>query len=163
MFKIGDYAVCPGHGVGQICEIEEREVAGNKSSFYVLKIMANGMTVMVPTDSEDGIRTLVGENEIHEDFELLNNHDVKVDNSTSNRRYREYMHKIKTGSLLEIAAVLRSLFLLKNMKSLSFGEKKMLENCKNLIAQEISLANGENSKDIQSKIEARFMAEETVI
>lgn len=163
MFKIGDYAVCPGHGVGQICEIEEREVAGNKSSFYVLKIMANGMTVMVPTDSEDGIRTLVGENEIHEVFELLNNHDVKVDNSTWNRRYREYMHKIKTGSLLEIADVLRSLFLLKNMKSLSFGEKKMLENCKNLIAQEISLANGENSKDIQSKIEARFVAEETVI
>ena len=163
MFKIGDYAVCPGHGVGLICEVEEREVAGNNSSFYVLKIMANGMTVMVPTGSEDGIRSLVGESEIDEVFELLNNHDVKVDNSTWNRRYREYMHKIKTGSLLEIADVLRSLFLLKNMKSLSFGEKKMLESCKNLIAQEISLANGENTKDIQSKIEAHFMAKETVI
>ena len=67
------------------------------------------------------------------------------------------MHKIKTGSLLEIADVLRSLFLLKNLKSLSFGEKKMLENCKNLIAQEISLANGENTKDVRSKIDAQFV------
>ena len=156
MFKIGDYAVCPGHGVGQIFDVEEREVGGSNSSFYILKIIANGMTVMVPTDSEDGIRTLVGESEIDKVFELLNDHEVKVDNSTWNRRYREYMHKIKTGSLLEIADVLRSLFLLKNLKSLSFGEKKMLENCKNLIAQEISLANGENTKDIRSKIDAQF-------
>ena len=157
MFKIGDYAVCPGHGVGQICDVEEREVGGNNSSFYILKIIANGMTVMVPTDSEDGIRTLVGESEIGQVFDLLNDHEVKIDNSTWNRRYREYMHKIKTGSLLEIADVLRSLFLLKNLKALSFGEKKMLENCKNLIAQEISLANGENTKDIRSKIDAHFV------
>jgi CarD family transcriptional regulator len=158
MFKIGDYAVCPGHGVGQICDVEEREVAGKKSSFYILKIIANGMTVMVPTNSEDGIRSLVGNTEISQVFDLLNNHDVKVDNSTWNRRYREYMHKIKTGSLLEIADVLRSLFLLKSMKSLSFGEKKMLESCKNLLAQEISLANGENTVDVQSKIEAHFLS-----
>ena len=156
MFKIGDYAVCPGHGVGQIFDVEEREVSGSNSSFYILKIIANGMTVMVPTDSEDGIRTLVGETEIDQVYELLNDHEVKVDNSTWNRRYREYMHKIKTGSLLEIADVLRSLFLLKNLKSLSFGEKKMFENCKNIIAQEISLANGENTKDIRSKIDAHF-------
>ena len=157
MFKIGDYAVCPGHGVGQIFDVEEREVGGNNSSFYILKIIANGMTVMVPTDSEDGIRTLVGDSEIGQVFDLLNDHEIKVDNSTWNRRYREYMHKIKTGSLLEIADVLRSLFLLKNFKALSFGEKKMLENCKNLIAQEISLANGENTKDIRSKIDAHFV------
>ena len=156
MFKIGDYAVCPGHGVGQVFDVEEREVGGSNSSFYILKIIANGMTVMVPTDSEDGIRTLVGETEIDQVYELLNDHEVKVDNSTWNRRYREYMHKIKTGSLLEIADVLRSLFLLKSLKSLSFGEKKMLENCKSLIAQEISLANGENTKDVRSKIDAQF-------
>jgi len=157
MFKIGDYAVCPGHGVGQVFDVEEREVGGSNSSFYILKIIANGMTVMVPTDSEDGIRTLVGETEIDQVYELLNDHEVKVDNSTWNRRYREYMHKIKTGSLLEIADVLRSLFLLKSLKSLSFGEKKMLENCKSLIAQEISLANGENTKDVRSKIDAQFV------
>ena len=158
MFNIGDYAVCPGHGVGQIFDVEEREVGGSNSSFYILKIIANGMTVMVPTDSEDGIRTLVGETEIDQVYELLNDHEVKIDNSTWNRRYREYMHKIKTGSLLEIADVLRSLFLLKNLKSLSFGEKKMLENCKSLIAQEISLANGENTKDVRSKIDAQFLS-----
>ena len=158
MFKIGDYAVCPGHGVGQICDVEKREVAGKNNFFYILKIIANGMTVMVPTNSEDGIRSLVGETEISQVFDLLNNHDVKVDNSTWNRRYREYMHKIKTGSLLEIADVLRSLFLLKNMKPLSFGEKKMLESCKNLLSEEISLANGENTVDIQSKIEAKFLS-----
>ncbi len=135
MFNIGDYAVCPGHGVGQIVDIEERELGNSKKNFYIIKILANGMTVMVPTDSEVGIRGLVGSDEIEKVYSLLNNHDVKVDNSTWNRRYREYSLKIKTGSVIEIAEVLRQLFLLKNKKSLSFGEKKMLDQCRELLVQ----------------------------
>ncbi|MCK6594044.1 MAG: CarD family transcriptional regulator, partial [Bacteriovoracaceae bacterium] len=106
MFNIGDYAVCPGHGVGQIVDIEERELGNSIKTFFIIKILANGMTVMVPTDSETGIRGLVNQNEIEEVFSLLNNHDIKVDNSTWNRRYREYSLKIKTGSVIEIAEVL---------------------------------------------------------
>ena len=93
---------------------------------------------------------------IHHGHDLLNNHDVEVDNSTWNRRYRDYMLKLKTGSLLEIADVLRALFLLKEKKNLSFGEKKMLEQCRDLLVEEISLANGNDRGDVTGKIESYF-------
>ena len=126
MFEIGDYAVCPGHGVGQIVDMEVKEIGEQTLSFYMVKIIANGMTVMVPTSSKDGIRKLVNSDEIDSVYKLLQDHDVKVDNSTWNRRYRDYMEKVKTGSLTEIADVLRSLYLLKSQKNLSFGEKSQL-------------------------------------
>jgi CarD family transcriptional regulator len=156
MFKIGDYAVCPGHGVGQICDVEERDLGSETKSFYIVKLLANGMTVMVPTDSENGIRHLVSQNEIDEVYGLLQDHEVEIDTSTWNRRYREYMLKIKTGSLLEIADVLRSLFLLKNKKNLSFGEKKMLEQCRDLLTQEISLSGGNEVLEIKKNINSCF-------
>lgn len=156
MFNIGDYAVCPGHGVGQIVDIEERELGNSIKTFFIIKILANGMTVMVPTDSETGIRGLVNQNEIEEVFSLLNNHDIKVDNSTWNRRYREYSLKIKTGSVIEIAEVLRQLFLLKSKKSLSFGEKKMLDQCRELLVQEISLKVGSDKLQTADKINSFF-------
>ena len=68
------------------------------------------MTVMVPTDSQTGIRSLITNKDTLEVYDLLKDHDVKIDNSTWNRRYREYSNKIKTGSLIEIAEVLRALF-----------------------------------------------------
>ncbi|WP_052610285.1 CarD family transcriptional regulator [Bacteriovorax sp. BSW11_IV] len=156
MFKIGDHAVCPGHGVGQICDIEERDFGGQKKYFYIIKIIANGMTVMVPTDSETGVRGLVDDGEIDAVYELLGDHDVKVDNSTWNRRYRDYMTKLKTGSIIEIADVLRALFLLKQKKNLSFGEKKMLEQCRDLISQEISLSKGVDKKEVDGNLDSFF-------
>ena len=156
MFSIGDYAVCPGHGVGQICDIEEREMGAQRKTFFIIKILANGMTVMVPTDSETGIRGLVGQEEVEQVYKLLEDHNVKVDNSTWNRRYREYSAKIKTGSVLEIAEVLRQLFLLKEKKALSFGEKKMLDQCRDLLSQEFSLSNQLDKNSINEKINSYF-------
>ncbi len=157
MFKIGEFAVCPGHGVGQICDIEEKTVGTEKKAFYVLKVGSNGMTVMVPTDSEAGIRSIADEEVISNVFQLLANHDVKVDNSTWNRRSREYSLKIKTGSLIEIADVLRALLLLKSKKSLSFGEKKMLDSCRDLLVQEISLSKGAPKQEISQQIDSCFV------
>lgn len=156
MLNIGDYAVCPGHGVGQIMEIEERALGGETKSYFIIKIVANGMTVMVPTDSEDGVRALVENSEVDSVYTLLKDHDVEVDNSTWNRRYRDYMTKVKTGSLIEIAEVLRDLFLLKEKKSLSFGEKKMLDQCRELLAQEISITGGIETKEVKEQINSFF-------
>lgn len=156
MFNIGDYAVCSGHGVGQVVDIEKRELGSETQSFYVVKVISNGMSVMVPTASKEGIRKLVQSDDIEEVYGILRDHNVKVDNSTWNRRYRDYMAKIKTGSLLEIADVLRSLFLLKSNKNLSFGEKKMLEQCKNLLVEEISLSDGMKKNEIESRIDSFF-------
>ena len=156
MFNIGEYAVCPGHGVGQISNIEERDVGTEKKLFYIVKVISNGLTIMVPTDSINGIRELVSANDVDDIYQLLSNHDVKLDNSTWNRRYREYMNKIKTGSILEIADVLRSLLLLKGGKNLSFGEKKMMEQCKDLLTIEMSLVDGAGRKEVDQRIDSCF-------
>ena len=156
MFEIGSYVVCPGHGVGQVINLESKELGGEEKSFYIVKVISNGMTVMVPSDKKDGLRELVSTDEIEDVFGLLQNHEVKVDNSTWNRRHRDYLSKVKTGSLLEIADVLRALFLLKNMKKLSFGERKMMDQCKELIIKEISISTGQPENSIDGQIESIF-------
>jgi CarD family transcriptional regulator len=156
MFNLGDYVVCPGHGVGQICSVDTKELNGEMKSFYIIKVVSNGMKVMIPVDSKDGVRALIPTTEIDGVFELLQDQNVKVDMSTWNRRHREYTLKVKTGSLLEIADVLRQLLLLKMTKKLSFGERKMLDQCKELIVKEISLSSGANEGDISQKIDSMF-------
>ena len=155
-FNLADYVVCPGHGVGQVMAVEEKEIGGQAKSYYMVKIIANGMTVMVPTDSKDGIRSLVTTNEIDDVFTLLNNHDVELDRSTWNRRHRDYLQKVKTGSLLEIADVLRSLLLLKLSKKLSYGERQMLDQCRELLVKEIALSSGNEECEVTGKIESIF-------
>lgn len=156
MFELGSYVVCPGHGVGQVTNLEARDMGGVEKSFYIVKIITNGMTIMVPTDNKDGIRELVTNDEVKDVYTLLSDHDVKVDNSTWNRRHRDYLAKVKTGSLLEIADVLRSLFLLKTSKKLSFGERKMLDQCKELLVKEIAIASGGYETEISQRIESYF-------
>ena len=159
MFELGSYVVCPGHGVGQITNIETKNLGSEDKTFYIIKIISNGMTIMVPQDKKDGVRALVDTSEIDSVFTLLNDHDVKVDNSTWNRRHRDYLAKVKTGSLIEIADVLRSLFLLKESKKLSFGERKMMDQCKELITKEIAITTGDPESDINSRIDSCFESE----
>jgi CarD family transcriptional regulator len=157
MFNLGDHVVCPGHGVGQICSVDTKELNGETKSFYIIKVVSNGMKVMIPVDSKDGVRALIPTTDINGVFELLTDKNVKVDMSTWNRRHREYTLKVKTGSLLEIADVLRQLLLLKMTKKLSFGERKMLDQCKELIVKEISLSSGAPEGDISEKIDALYI------
>src|SRR5690349_6968178 len=98
MFNLGDHVVCPGHGVGQICSVETKELNGEMKGFYTIKVISNGMKVMIPVESK-GVRSLIPSSEINGVFELLKDHSVKVDMSTWNRRHREYTLKVKTGSL----------------------------------------------------------------
>jgi CarD family transcriptional regulator len=156
MFNLGDHVVCPGHGVGQICSVDTKELNGEMKSFYIIKVVSNGMKVMIPVDSKDGVRSLIPSSEINGVFELLKDQNVKVDMSTWNRRHREYTLKVKTGSLLEIADVLRQLLLLKMTKKLSFGERKMLDQCKDLIVKEFSLSTGSPENDINQKIDTVY-------
>lgn len=142
MFEIGDKAVYPGHGVGVIEKIETREISGSNKCFYVLKILDNGMTIMIPTDHAKmvGLREIIPEVLVPKVFQILKEKDVSIYNQTWNRRYREYMEKINTGSIFEIAEVLRDLYMLKSEKELSFGERKILDTAKNLLVTEIAIA-----------------------
>lgn len=158
-FEEGDYLVCPGHGVGQLLSIESQEVAGQTIYCYHVKIINNGMMIMVPINGKENIRPLVSNNEISDVFDLLNDHEINPSRSTWNRRYREYMAKINTGSLIEIADVLRNLLILRISKKLSFGEKKMVELCKELIVKEVALSTGDQEVEIRGEIDSIFQAE----
>ncbi len=141
-FKVGDHAVYPGYGVGRIDKIEVKEILGSSHEFYSIIIKESGMRVMIPATNikSVGLRPLINIEEGHLVLEILKNKSIKIDTQTWNRRYREYMDKIKTGSVVEIAAVLRDLYVLKVEKELSFGEKKMLETARLLLLKELELA-----------------------
>jgi CarD family transcriptional regulator len=158
MFKIGDLAVYPAQGVGVIEAIENRDVGGNKQLFYILKIMGNGMKIMIPMDSAKsvGLREVIMEKEIPKVYAILRNKDVTIDKQTWNKRYREYLEKIKTGSVFEIARVLRDLFILKSDKNLSFGERKMMDTAKNLLIKEISVASNAEETKIEEDLRMIF-------
>jgi CarD family transcriptional regulator, regulator of rRNA transcription len=157
-FKVGDKAVYPAHGVGIIEGVETREIAGTKQTFYVLKIMENGMTIMVPTRNADniGMREVIAADKIDQVYDILKERDVHLDTQTWNRRYREYMGKIKTGSVFEVAKVLRDLSILKTDKSLSFGERKMFDIAKSLLVKELAVALKETEEQVEDKISVMF-------
>ena len=140
-FKVGDHAVYPKHGVCRVIAIETKEIMGSKKAFYTVQILDTGMKILVPLDGVEnvGLRPIISKEEAAKVINILKETDVKIDNQTWNRRYREYMEKIKTGSVYEIAEVLRDLFLLKVDKELSFGERQMLESARGLLLRELSL------------------------
>lgn len=158
-FKVGDHAVYPGHGVGRISSIEYKEILGTKHEFYSVLIIETGMKIMIPAANikSVGLRPLISHEEAMKVVTILKDKNVKIDTQTWNRRYRDYMEKIKTGSVFEIAEVLRDLYVLKVDKELSFGEKKMLDTAKNLLLKELNLAPEVNNVvNSDSEIKAIF-------
>jgi CarD family transcriptional regulator len=158
MFKSGDLAVYPAHGVGVIERIESQEISGCRQDFYVMRILDNNMIIMIPTQNVNnvGLREIIGQNEVPKLYSILKKRDVVIDNQTWNRRYREYMDKIKTGSVYEVAEVYRDLLILKVDKDLSFGERKMLDTARSLLVKEISLAKKVEEKQIEKDLDSIF-------
>lgn len=162
-FKVGDLAVYPAHGVGRIEAIESRVVNGETHDFYIMKILENNMVIMIPTSNvaSVGLRDVIGDAEIPKIMEVIKaRRDLAMDNQTWNRRYREYMDKIKTGSLYEVAEVFRDLSLLKGTKDLSFGERKLYDTAHTLLIKELSTARKVDEKAVAAEIEAVFTPEE---
>ena len=105
------------------------------------------------------LREIISEKEVEQVFTILKNRKEKtMDSTTWNRRYREYMEKIKTGSVFEVAKVLRDLYLLKNDKDLSFGERKMLDTARSLLVREIAIAKKTTEQDVEDQFKAIFNA-----
>ncbi|HPC47044.1 MAG TPA: CarD family transcriptional regulator [Deltaproteobacteria bacterium] len=154
MFKVGDIVVYPAHGVAEVESVEDREISGSTISFMILRILDTQMTVMVPLSNVKnvGIRELINDKGIAKVMDILRQRSVQVDNQTWNRRYREYMEKIKSGSAFEIAEVLRDLNILKKGKDLSFGERKMYDTAKNLLVNEISISRKVEKKQAETMI-----------
>ncbi len=158
-FQVGDLAVYPAHGVGRIEAIETKVVGGEEHDFYIIKVLENNMVIMIPTWNVEsvGLRDVISESEIPEIYKVMKQkRETGADNQTWNRRYREYMDKIKTGSIYEVAEVFRDLSLLKMTKDLSFGERKLFDTAQVLLVKELSTARNTDEKTILSEIEALF-------
>jgi len=160
MFKVGDLAVYPAQGVGIIEAIETKEVMGEEHHFYVIKILSNNAKIMVPKNGTNsvGLRDVIAENEIPDIYRILQDKNITVDKQTWNKRYKEYWEKIKTGSVYEIARVLRDLVTLKYDKDLSFGERKMMDTAMGLLIKEISIAKCCEETAVEKEISTIFAA-----
>lgn len=153
-FAIDDKVVYPAHGVGVIESIQERKVAGTTQKFYMIQIMESGMKIMVSIAQVEtvGLRKIVNEKTVDEVYDILRDKKVAIDTQTWNRRYREYTQKIKTGSVFEIAKVIRDLSVLKADKELSYGERQMLEKARGLLVKEISIAKSRPEETVSKEL-----------
>ena len=157
-FKIGEKVVYPAHGVGVIEGVQTKVISGNERKFYMLRIIDSDMTIMIPTENVQsvGLRRIIGKDMVAKVYKILRDKKVEIDQQTWNRRYREYTEKIKTGSVLEIAKVLRDLFVLKGDKELSFGERKMLDTARNLLVKELAIAKSNSEEKIMEELRGIF-------
>jgi len=156
-FEVGQKVVYPGHGVGQVQSIESKEIAGAQISFYMIRILESDVMVMVPTTKTDKVRPVATTDEVKEVYSLLKDKKVVVEQSTWNRRYREYMEKVRTGSIFEIAEVLRDLCVIRADKVLSFGERKMLGLAKGLLVKELAISEGTDEPTVEAQIESIYV------
>jgi CarD family transcriptional regulator len=123
-----------------------------------MRILDNDMIIMIPICNVNnvGLREIIGQTEVPRLYAILKKRNVTIDNQTWNRRYREYMEKIKTGSVFEVAEVYRDLIMLKVEKELSFGERKMLDTARNLLVKEISLAKKVGEDQVEQDLDRMF-------
>ena len=154
-FKVGDKVVYPAHGVGVVDSIQVRKVSGSEQKFFMISVVETGMKIMVPVVQckTVGLRKVVDTKTVEKVYDILRDKKVTIDNQTWNRRYREYSQKIKTGSVLEIARVIRDLSVLKGDKELSFGERRMLDTAQGLLVKELSIAKSSTEENIKAELE----------
>lgn len=153
MFNVGDKIVYPMHGAGIIESIEEKEILGQKQSYYVVKMPIGDMKVLIPTQNVNGIgiREIISEPDVEKVYEILGDQNINVTNNW-NKRYRENMIKIKSGNIFEVADVVRSLMIREKEKGLSTGERKMLNSARQILISELVLAKDTDQVDIENTI-----------
>ena len=152
-FQIGDKVVYPNHGVGVIEQISSRTIGFNVQKFYLLKIKASSLKVEVPFSNVGsvGLRPVVKNGEVTKIVAFLM--DGKCDNNADWKyRFKENSDKMRTGSLLEVAVVLKSLLILAKSKPLSFREKKMLERARYLLVTELAMARNSEEAEIEEML-----------
>lgn len=156
MFNIGDKIVYPMHGAGTIDAIEEKDILGEKQSYYILK-MPGEVKVMVPVDKAEqvGVRDIIDKNSADKVFNLLSQDETEM-NKNWNKRYRDNMEKLKSGDIYEIADVVRNLTFKQKEKGLSTGEKKMLVNAKQILVSELVLAEQSNKEEIEELVDSKI-------
>jgi CarD family transcriptional regulator len=154
MYNLGDKIVYPMHGAGVIESIEEKEILGEIKKYYVISIPIGNIKLMVPIDNADdiGVRNVIDYTDVNKVYTVLKE-DTEITELNWNKRYRKNLDKMKSGDIYEVAGIVRNLTFRNNEKGLSTGEKKMLNNAKQILISELILAEGSDIDFMESKIE----------
>ena len=154
MFNVGDRVVYPMHGAGIIEAVEEKDISGTVEKYYVIRLSMGEMKIMVPVSNVNlvGVREVIGKDEVVKVLDILKSKSA-VMSSNWNRRYRANMEKIKSGNIYEVAEVVRSLSLRDREKGLSTGERKMLENARQILLSELVLAQNITEEQVEEMVE----------
>lgn len=160
MFHINELVVYPSQGVGRVERIESQEIGGATAEFYIVRILSNNVTLMVPVNNATnvGLRSVCDMQTGQRIFESLRDRSdfTGYTGQNWNRRYREYSEKLKSGDLGDVAYVLKELFLIGNDKELSFGERRLLEQAMSLVSMELAFALSRDQEEIRAEIEEMF-------
>ena len=156
MFNVGDKIVYPMHGAGTIDAIEEKDILGEKQNYYIIK-MPGEVKVMVPISkaSDIGVRSIIDKAEAGKVLEVLEANETEMSNNW-NKRYKENMEKMKSVSIYEVADVVRNLSYKQKEKGLSTGEKKMLNNAKQILVSELVLAEHASENEVENLVENKI-------
>ena len=156
MFNVGDKIVHPMHGAGTISAIEEKNIGNETEEYYIIS-MPGEVKVMVPIAKAEqiGVRNIIAESEVSKVFEILEEDETEMSNNW-NKRYRDNMDKMRSGNVYEVADVVRNLSFKQKEKGLSTGEKKMLNNAKQILVSELVLAEHSSKEEIEQIVENKI-------
>lgn len=156
VFEVGDPAVHPVHGVAEVVAIEAKQIAGKPESFYILRVLHNGTKLMVPVNGAEraGLRNVISKEAADEVFQVLGASEVAVKPGPWNRRFREYSELVSSGHLTDVAKVYRDLWRIRPDRELSYSERRLLEQSKNLLVAELAIAQQRDVKDVESALQS---------
>ena len=154
-FRVGDRIAHPMHGAGVIDGIVTKRITGKDRDYYVLKLPAGDMLVMVPVDNcaDIGVRPIVAPDEAEKILGAIPGIEVEM-TSNWNKRYRENMLRIKSGDLMEVASVVKGLMQRDRERGLSTGERKMLHSAKQILISEIVLSESSSYEEVEARLDS---------
>jgi len=154
-FKVGDKVVYPNHGVGVIEQVAKHSIGGSTSSFYRLRILASDSMVMVPVGNTTavGLRKVLTRGQLTRVFKRLRNGEVATYDDWKGR-YQANSEKMRTGDIMAVAEVLKSLTVLSEVKPLSYRERKMLDRARFLLISEVAEASSKEADKVEEQIDS---------
>ena len=158
-WQVGDKAVYPSHGVGEITAIEENELFGTNARVYVLELLESSRRILIPTNKapQVGLRHVIGGEEASKVLASLEDEPPPTKPMPWTKRQRALVEKLSSGSLFDVAEVLRELYHLKGMKDLSFGQRRLFDAATSLLVQELSIALEKSNDEIEEQIREIFV------
>ena len=148
------YVIYPSHGIGQILEIEKKEIAGQMLKMYVIEFEKEKMILRVPIEKtkEIGVRKVSTKNQLKEIFEILTG-KAKIRRTMWSRRAQEYEAKINSGDIKLLTEVVRDLFRSDSQPEQSYSERQLYEAARERLSREVAVIEKTDEQKAVEKME----------